>query len=262
MNMSAERAPFPSDSYAELAAAEGENWWFKSRNRILISVLRGKVDHFKDYLEVGCGTGFVLEGVRKAFPQACLRATEYYDEGLAFARKRIPDARFERMDAVQMREVARYDVIGAFDVIEHIEQDVVVLQNLARAVRPGGSVVITVPQHMWLWSTVDEKACHVRRYGRKELLEKIGLTDLKVQYVTSFVCLLLPLMWVARLRAKTSNYKSESELKMSRPLNFLLEMVMRVEFLLMKMGIRLPAGGSLLVVARKPTQEAARASDS
>jgi SAM-dependent methyltransferase len=170
MSVSAERAPSPSDFYVELAAAEGENWWFKSRNRLPIWVSQRKVDNFKDYLEVGCGTGFVLAGIRKAFPQARLGAMEFYEKGLVFARTKIPYARFERMDAVQMRKMASYDVIGAFDVIEHIEQDVVVLQNLARAVRAGRSVVITVPQHMWLWSTVDERTCHVRRYGRKELL--------------------------------------------------------------------------------------------
>lgn len=252
MNTSFERSPFPTDSFAELAAIEEDHWWFKSRNRLLIWVLHGKVDCFNDYLEVGCGTGFVLEGVRKAFPQVRLEGTEFYEEGLAFARKRIPDARFERMDAVHMREVASYDVIGAYDVIEHIEQDVVVLQNLARAVRPGGSVVITVPQHMWLWSAVDERACHVRRYSRRELLHKISLTELKVQYVTSFVGFLLPLMWVARVRAKAGKRKPESELSIPEPLNFMFEVVMRLEFLLMKIGVRLPAGGSLLVVARKP----------
>lgn len=251
MSMETLRNPFPSDSFAELASAEGQHWWFKARNKILLWVLRSKVSPFKDYLEVGCGTGFVLEGVRKNYPEANLKGSEYFDEGLTFARKRIPDAKFERLDAVLMSEQDCYDVIGAFDVIEHIERDDLVLRNLARALRVGGSVVITVPQHKWLWSKVDEQACHVRRYVRSDLVEKINDAGLNVQYVTSFVSFLIPLMWLSRMRVKKVDYEPKSELHISKGLNCFLEAVMTVEIFLLKLGIRFPFGGSLLLVARK-----------
>lgn len=249
--MNASKKPFPAESFAMLANAEENNWWFKSRNELIIWVLQRKVDTFKDYLEVGCGTGFVLSGVRASFRHANIFGSEYYEEGLEFARRRVPDASFARLDAVQMQDEENFDVIGAFDVIEHIEEDEIVLKNLARALRPGGSIVITVPQHMWLWSPVDENACHVRRYSRIELLEKLHKTELKTQYVTSFVSLLLPLMWASRLFARSSENQEKNELHVARPLNFFLAMVMKFEFLIIKMGFRLQLGGSLLVVAKK-----------
>lgn len=249
--MSIERDPFPVDAFAMLASAEENNWWFKSRNQLIIWTLQTKVKPFKDYLEIGCGTGFVLAGVRNAFGHVRFTATEYFEEGLNFARRRVPDAKFERLDAVQMTDIESYDLIGAFDVIEHIEQDEIVIQNLARAIRPGGSVVITVPQHMWLWSPVDENACHVRRYSRSELSEKLHNSKLEIDFMTSFVTLLLPLMWISRLRSRAINNKEDNELHLPRLLNIALGIVMKAEFFLISNGIPMLFGGSLLVVARK-----------
>lgn len=82
------------------------------------------------------------------------------------ARQRVPSASFRRLGATVMEDKKCFDVIGAFDVIEHIEEDEKVLANLARAIVPGGALLITVPQHRWLWSATDDYACHVRRYTR------------------------------------------------------------------------------------------------
>lgn len=249
--MRSDRLPFPSDAFVKLAEAESGHWWFRARNRLLLWVLATKVKPFHRFLEVGCGTGYVLEGIRKIYPSAKLFGAEYFEEGLVFARKRIPTATFRQLDATTMNDAECYDVIGAFDVIEHIEQDETVLGNLARAIIPGGALIITVPQHRWLWSAVDEQACHVRRYTRKELVNKVNCAGLTVDYATSFVSLLVPLMWVSRLRARKRNDDPMSEFRISRWLNSGLEMVMCLELALLKFGVRFPIGGSLLVVAKK-----------
>ncbi len=150
-----------------------------------------------------------------------------------------------------MTDSERYDVIGAFDVIEHIEQDQLVINNLSNALKTGGSLLISVPQHRWLWSEVDEYACHVRRYTRSELTEKIQSSGLHVEYATSFVSFLVPLMWLSRLRARTSDYDPMAEFKIPAGLNYSLEKIMKLELGLLKLGIRIPVGGSLLMVARK-----------
>lgn len=243
---------FSPDTFSKLAAAEGCNWWFCSRNKVILWALKQQVGNFHSFLEIGCGTGFVLEGVRKAYPDAALFGSEYFEEGLAFARKRVPTATFSRIDATAMMEADCFDVIGAFDVLEHIEPDEKVLENLARALRSGGAFVITVPQHPWLWSSVDEHACHVRRYVRSELVSKVERVGLRVQYVSSFVSLLLPLMWIARLRARAGPYDPMSEFRIPAWMNRTLESVMRLELNLLELGFRFPVGGSLLLVGRKP----------
>ncbi|MAZ69013.1 class I SAM-dependent methyltransferase [Porticoccus sp.] len=252
--MTNERQPFQSRSFPLLAEAEAGHWWFLSRNRLLLWVLAKKVGSFRSFLEVGCGTGFVLRDVAKAFPETECFGSEYFEEGLVFARARVPTATFRQIDATRMTESEHYDVIGAFDVIEHIEPDQLVLANLARAMKPNGALLLTVPQHRWLWSEVDQQACHVRRYTRNELIFKVSQAGLSVSFVTSFVSLLLPLMWLARSRAKANsqNCDSMSELRLPGWINCGLEAVMRLELFLIKLGIRLPVGGSLLLLARKP----------
>jgi trans-aconitate methyltransferase len=250
--MTSPRTPFPVTTFATLAAAEANHWWFRARNRVLLWALKKQVGHFDSFLEVGCGTGFVLEGIHKAYPNAEFYDSEYFEEGLVHARERLPFATFTQLDATTMSDTERYDVIGAFDVIEHIEQDQLVLENLSIALKQGGSLVISVPQHRWLWSEVDEYTCHVRRYTRKELLDKVQAAGLRVQYVSSFVSFLVPLMWLSRLRARKGEYNPMAEFQIPVWLNLSLEWVMKLELGLLKLGVSIPVGGSLLLVAKKP----------
>lgn len=252
LRMTSSRQPFPSESFELLAAEEDKHWWFRARNRVILWALKKQIGQFNSFLEVGCGTAFVLSGISKAYPRTNLYGSEYFEEGLVHARKRIPAATFLQIDATAMADVARYDVIGAFDVIEHIEQDELALKNLSRALVPGGSLLVSVPQHKWLWSEVDEFACHVRRYTRRELVQKIEAAGLSVKYSSSFVSLLIPLMWLSRIRPSKGEYDPMTEFHIPKWLNKSLEFVMQCEFMLMKLGLRLPVGGSLLVVATKP----------
>ena len=237
--------------FNELATVEPKHWWFRSRIRILLWVLKKHGGRFENFLEVGCGTGFVLQAISEAFPGVEIEGTEYFDEGLVHARKRVPSAKFKQLDARDMDIQECYDFIGAFDVIEHINEDELVLNNMSMALKPGGELLLTVPQHGWLWSAMDEHACHIRRYSRSELLTKITKSGLTVEYMTSFVSLLVPLMYIRRLWANSSNYDPMDEFRIPGWLNSLLEMVMSFELLLLKIGIRTPIGGSLLMLAKK-----------
>jgi len=242
---------FPTSSFDRLAEVEAGHWWFRSRNRILLWVLKKYIGSFENFLEVGCGTGFVLSAVRSSYPTAELHGSEYFEEGLTHARRRVPSANFSKLDARKMNDDERFDCIGAFDVIEHIKEDELVLSNLSRALKNGGTLLVTVPQHRWLWSDVDKYACHVRRYTRSELVGKVTDSGLTVEYVSSFVSLLVPLMWFSRLRTNSKNYDPMDEFRIPSWLNILLEMIMSAEFWLLKIGIKLPFGGSLLLLARK-----------
>ena len=140
-----------------------------------------------------------------------------------------------------------------FDVLEHIEEDTEVLTEIYRAPVKGGGIILTVPQHPWLWSQADDYAHHVRRYRAQELKIKIERAGFKITRITSFVSLLLPLMLVSRLSQKrpNQNYSIMSELKISGWLNTTLENFLNLERIMIKFGISFPAGGSLILVARK-----------
>ena len=240
--------------FSELAALEARNFWFRARNRLILWALQRHAPGFSDFLEVGCGTGYVLQGIAAAFPQARLVASEAETVGLRFAAERVPRAEFLQLDARRMPFSGEFDAIGAFDVIEHITEDETVLAQMRRALKPGGHLLLTVPQHPFLWSEYDVRAHHVRRYTRPELRQKLERAGYRVVKMTSFVSLLLPLMMLSRMTktAKAADYDPLAELRIGSVTNAVLERVLDAERLLIRAGLSLPAGGSLLAVAQRP----------
>lgn len=239
--------------YEQLARYEAGNFWFRARNDVILDTLATHFPGATRYLEVGCGTGFVLQAVAQRWPSLDVSGCEVFAAGLAFARQRVPRATLFQMDATRVPFEARFDVIGAYDVIEHIEAQDEVLAGLHRALVPGGGLVLTVPQHRWLWSEADVEAHHVRRYEPGELEAALQRAGFNVVHSTSFVSLLLPAMAASRLLARKSSGPVDPfrEFKMPRAMNAAFGAVMRVEGAVRKAGLRFPLGGSRLVVARR-----------
>ena len=240
--------------FSELAQLESRNFWFRARNRLIVWALGRYFPGARRFLEVGCGTGFVLSGIAAAFPALEMAGSEVAAEGLEFAARRVPAARLIQMDARRIPFSGEFDVAGAFDVIEHIEDDRAVLRALREALAPGGGLLLTVPQHPFLWSEYDVHARHVRRYREGDLRAKLVEAGFEIVKMTSFVTLLLPLMTVSRLaqRKSRAGYDPLAELRIAPWLNWVLERALDFERLLIRAGIPFPAGGSLLVVAKRP----------
>ncbi len=246
---------FKSRYFKDLAELEADNFWFRGRSRIILWALGRYSPALSSFLEIGCGTGFVLSGISKQFPGIRLLGGEYLEEGLTFARQRVPDAEFTRMDACRISHDSELDAVGAFDVLEHIEADAAVLRQIHKALKPRGYLFITVPQHPFLWSAVDECACHVRRYTAGELREKVCRAGFEIVRTTSFVSILLPVMALSRLRQRNKTDMDIDDmdgLRIHPVLNKILEQFLRFELALIRLGVSLPAGGSRLVIARKP----------
>ena len=236
--------------FAELARLEAGNFWFRARNRLLAWVLQRYFPGARSFLEIGCGTGFVLAGIATAFPALKLSASEAAVTGLAHAAARVPGASLMQMDARRIPFTSEFDVIGAFDVLEHIDDDQAVLAELFRVVRPGGGIIVSVPQHPWLWSGPDVAAHHRRRYRVGELDRKVAAAGFAIMRSTSFVGLLLPMMILSRLRPSARS-PQPVELAPSRWLNTIFETILDWEVAAISAGISLPFGGSRIVVAGK-----------
>ena len=239
--------------FAQLATLEAKNFWFRSRNRLLIWALQHYFPNTTTFLEIGCGTGFVLSGIEKALPKLTLYGSELFTVGLRFAAERLSRAEFFQMDARKIPFENEFAVIGAFDVLEHIKEDTIVLSEMYHAVHQGGGIILSVPQHPWLWSQADDYAHHVRRYRAPDLKAKVENAGFTVIRITSFVSLLLPLMLLSRLQQRRHNpdYDPASELKISGWLNTILESILNLEHAIIRAGISLSAGGSLLLIAQK-----------
>lgn len=244
---------FKASYFSELARLEEANFWFRARNKIILWAIDRYAPECRSLLEIGCGTGFVLSGIASEYPHVELSGSEIFVEGLAFASRRVPRASLMQMDARNIPFVNEFDVVGAFDVLEHIKEDEIVLGQISDALKPNGVALLTVPQHQWLWSAVDEHAFHERRYSASELDVKVKAAGLRVVRSCSFVTTLLPVMALARLLPKRRKEELDpaGELTISRSLNFLFQQMMMADLIGIKLGINYPVGGSRLLVARK-----------
>ena len=243
-------------SFFELfAAQEKAHFWFRVRNDLIIWAFRKYGKTISSFMEIGCGTGFVLQGIARSFPNVNLVGSEIYPEGIRFASERLNGrANFLQMDARYIPFDAEFDAVGAFDLIEHIEDDHAVLQQICKALKHKGLLFITVPQHRWLWSPVDTNACHVRRYSKRELHKKVAMAGFVILRSTSFVSSLLPLMLISRMFKRVNNTQAselQTELNINPVLNRIFEVLLRIETGLIKKEISLPFGGSRLIVAIK-----------
>lgn len=242
--------------YKELVQLEQNNFWFTSRNNILSWMAKKYLSPQANYFELGCGSGFVLQHLNKTFPTWSITASEVQIDGLKFAQSRVgSNVKLMQVDGSNIPFKHEFDVIGAYDVIEHIENDEKVLNEMHSALKPGGILFLSVPQHMFLWSQFDEVGCHYRRYSLKELKEKLKNARFEILDTTSFNSLLLPLILLSRLTLKFKKNEGEAdvmrEMRISKPINAVLRFILAIELKLIKIGIRWPAGGSRILLAKK-----------
>jgi len=246
-------AGFKPEYFARLAEIEESNFWFRARNELIQWALRNYFPDAKGFFEVGCGTGFVLAGIHERFPRMRLAGSEIFADGLAIAKARLPNVELYQMDARRIAFEREFDVVGAFDVLEHIIEDKNVLIQMFDAAHPGGGLLVTVPQHPFLWSASDQYAMHQRRYNSTELRRKVEGAGFQIQRITSFNSLLLPLMIWSRLQQKRNHdFQPWREFEIGPTLNKTLEAILKFERMVIKTGASFPAGGSLLLVGRKP----------
>jgi SAM-dependent methyltransferase len=144
-----------------------------------------------------------------------------------------------------------FDVVTAFDVIEHVEQDVESLKRLGQQLSPDGRLFMTVPALPWLWSKHDETHHHFRRYTKASLdaaLREAGLEPVRVSYFNS---LLFPLIAGLRLvRKKLGISETADDAMPSAGVNAILKSVFGFESNFIG-RVSMPIGVSLLAVAKR-----------
>jgi SAM-dependent methyltransferase len=238
------------DVYRRLDALEGEHWWFVARR----SILKAAIERFRPragrlkILEAGCGTGGNLALLSEF---GTVDAFELDDEARALAAAKAPIAILKGALPDAMPFDGTYDIIGAFDVIEHIEDDVASLARLGEHLAPGGRLMMTVPALPWLWSSHDVTHHHYRRYVRSGLVATLERAGLRPVEVTYFNTLLFPPIALLRLVRNATGGEQSADDRMPGPaVNALFRTIFAAERGLIG-RVRLPIGVSLLAVAEK-----------
>ena len=255
--------------FATLYAIEDRHFWFRARNKVvaaLVAQIAARLATGYRVLEIGCGSGNVLRVLERACPRGVVVGMDLFMEGLQYARQRTSCPLLQG-DVHNPPFSTQFDLIGLFDVLEHLPDDLRVLRNLQAMLAPGGVLLLTVPAHRSLWSYFDEASRHCRRYELTELEEKLSRTGYRVEYVTPYMASIFLLVWLrrwlARLKAQrpasdtsTRHDLAVAELRIIPLFNELLTLVLAAEARIVSQRRRLPIGVSLLAVARKHSASA------
>jgi SAM-dependent methyltransferase len=242
---------------------EDSHWWFASRTRALNAVMARILPQKPDFrlLDIGCGAGNMIHHLSR---YGQVKGLDIDERPVKVARQRGYDV--DQFDVTQPMpfEADSFDAITALDVIEHNEDDLAILADSFRILKPGGHIIITVPALMWLWSHNDDINAHIRRYTSGEIKEKLSQVGFKVQRVTYNNFFVFPLAAGLILLRRFSSaepelashhlneeaYQVEME-PASPPVNAVLTVVGQVEASLIR-AVNLPIGTSLIAVGQKP----------
>lgn len=250
--LAASREGWDSAYVRGLADSEERHFWFRARNRLIAWALQRYFPSAESLFDAGCGSGIVLAGLRTRRPDLRLCGSDLYREGLELAARRVPDAELCQADVARVPFEGEFDVVGAFDVLEHVDDDGAALLALRRTLRPGGGLLVTVPAHPRLWSVTDDYARHRRRYRRGELEAKLEAVGFRLLRSSGFVSLLLPAVLLSRRRLPRAveDFDPAMELDIDPRVNGAFEALMGLERALIRAGCSFPVGNSRLAVAR------------
>lgn len=249
---------YPSSGFDLTAKNTESSFWVSSRNRLFKNIVERHLvpTGTTKFLEIGCGTGDFIQQIAQN-KNLEITGSEIYLKGLVYAKKNLPGVDFVQYDVTQGTIGEQFHIITAFDVIEHIENDNAALSNISQMLNKDGFLIVSVPQHMFLWSKLDEIVKHKRRYSRPELVSKLEANGFDIDYATSFLFILFPLMLLSRLfdrggdQPPSDEQGLEKRVKFSRVLNTIFDFFMRIDEGLIRLGVSLPFGGTLIVIARK-----------
>ncbi len=238
--------------YPHMYKIENAHWWFVARQRIIMQYINARITTSPEttILDVGCGTGAVLELFSKRF-----RAY-----GLDFSRQAIDFCHQRGLVNLFHGSLASYpksqhfDIITMLDVVEHIDDDDGLLRDAYALLKPGGYLLIAVPAFPSLWSAHDVVLHHKRRYTKRRLQQIVESESFEIEHLTFFNMLLFPVAVMKRWLTKLTNSDKANDLEIpGRIINGILKRVFELEADIVP-RCSLPFGLSLLCLARKPAR--------
>jgi SAM-dependent methyltransferase len=183
--------------FAAFAAAEETHWWFAARRMIL----RRVADAFtparpgRAVIDIGCGVASTLTAFHPDY--ACIG----YDpspDAIEFARARHPAFELHVGSGAQAAALGKVDVVLLNDVIEHVPDDRALLESVVSPMRPGATLIVTVPADMKLWSPHDVRMGHFRRYDAAMLDGAMTGLPLEKLFMSHFMSRLYPIVRAVR----------------------------------------------------------------
>ena len=237
------------EEYLKAYETEETNWYFVSRRNFFFKLLYKYIENKNNkILDIGSGAGIILKELNR-YGKAI---------GMDFSRKAVELCKLRGLDCIYGNannipfKDESFDIVSAFGVIEHVDNDKEVLREIVRVCKRNGFIIIGCPAYQFLWSQHDIALHHKRRYNIKELKEKISEVNLeikKISYIYSFIFIPVILLRLFR-KVFGKEIKSDPFEKTPKFINNLFIKIEKIEAEIFK-RINLPFGISIVCLARK-----------
>jgi SAM-dependent methyltransferase len=242
------------ETQAVEARIERGHWWFRGRRRLVRAALELlRTPPSAQVLDVGCGTGANLR-LLADYGFLDVTGLDRSEDAIRWcAEKGLPEVTSGDLCDLPFPD-AHFDLVLATDVLEHIDDEAAALSELRRVLRPGGTLMVTVPAFPSLWGLQDDRSHHFRRYHKHELVASLRAGRFAVTQSFYFNFLLFGPIWLARqlMRRLGVEVASENEIN-TRWLNALLTFVFAVDVWLAPI-LRPVFGVSIFAIARRPDE--------
>lgn len=252
---------YPEGGHARCFQVEDRSYWFLHRNKIILQSLSNHIKPLSNlgtFLDLGGGNGFVASAIQKSGVETYL-----VEPGMGCFNAKLRGLKNIYMCGIQdLPQSLNFDIIGMFDVVEHISEPVAFLRSAGVHLKTNGNLMITVPAYNFMFSQEDVIAGHFRRYTLKSLTAELELAGFEVTYSSYFFSILLLPIFVFRTlpfilkkhfgkNDRPLQVNPKSDLVKESFLEKVINSILAIESKFIGKGGRLPFGSSILVVARK-----------
>lgn len=221
-----------------------DHFWFRGKRGLIKTLLeKAHLPQKASILNIGAGTGddlAVISGFGSVHAVDCeQKALDRIDPALVTERRHCDATSLPYADG-------SFDVVVAFDVLEHINEDRAAVAEIMRVLKQGGALVFTVPAFGFLFSAHDRQLGHLRRYTKPMLRElmKGKFTSIWMGY---WMFTLFPLLAASRLVQREARQASTD----AGPLNGVFSLALSLENALIRLGLKLPVGSTIYGICRK-----------
>jgi SAM-dependent methyltransferase len=245
------------DYYIESNIQEN-HWWFKSRNNIILAVLKNFLVNTDscgyEILDIGCGLGQIFPILGKF---GHLEGIEKNSSFVKVLKDKYPDIKVHNVEFPNPNlKNKKFDLISMFDFLEHIDNPTNILRTTTNILKNNGLLIVTVPAYNWMRSKLDELGHHYKRYDKNTLRIEIEKEGFKCIYSSYFMTLLFPLVIISRKIIPFLFFKKHksNDLELKKPINILNKFfyhLMNIEAYFIRREISLTYGLSIISVFKK-----------